>query len=96
MLVIVDQDYVATVLAWAKSQSLAEQLQAQLDRLGSYAECHLGKDFAPHSFSFAVYRDGQFLFNGGLIYQGPEQPADGSPPSFTVSLAEGTGWFIHT
>ncbi len=35
-------------------------------------------------------------FSGGLIYQGPDSPADGSFPSLTVSLAEGVGWFVHT
>ena len=34
--------------------------------------------------------------NGGLIFQGPGLPADGSFPSLTVSLASGTGWFCHT
>lgn len=35
---------------------------------------------------------------GGLIYQGPSQPADGSFPSLTVSISPGEreGWFIHT
>jgi hypothetical protein len=31
-----------------------------------------------------------------LIYQGPNCPADGSFPSLCVSLAPGTGWFVHT
>ena len=52
----------------------------------------LGKDFAPYSFDFALYRPGakdarKFVFNGGLIFQGPSCPADGSFPSLTVSLA---------
>jgi hypothetical protein len=67
-------------------------------------QCVLGYDFAPHSFSFAIHvladstGDGkrQLWFNGGLIYQGPRCPANGSFPSLTVSLAEGTGWFCHT
>ena len=36
------------------------------------------------------------MMEGGLIYQGPGNPADGSFPTLTVSLAKGTGWFVHT
>lgn len=72
-------------------------------------QCTLGKDFAPYSFDFAQFRlgykeneegcvvpDRRFIFNGGLIYQGPGSPGDGSFPSLSVSLAPGTGWFCHT
>lgn len=39
----------------------------------------------------------QHWFNGGLIYQGPAQPADGGFPSLTVSLdSTKHGWFVHT
>lgn len=65
--------------------------------------CVLCSDFAPHSFAFELYRPDpaaeggrRFRFNGGIIFQGPNNPANGGAPSFTVSLAEGTGWFIHT
>ena len=46
----------------------------------------------------AYARSGErtFSYNGGMIYQGPSCPADGSFPSLTVSLASGTGWFCHT
>jgi hypothetical protein len=69
---------------------------------GKNTRCYLYSDFAPHSFAFTMMRqeelDGEWemWFNGGLIYQGPECPADGSAPSFTVSLDKATGWFIHT
>jgi hypothetical protein len=67
-------------------------------------QCVLSYDFAPHSFSFcrhilpAYARSGErtFSYNGGLIFQGPRCPGDGSFPSLSVSLAEGTGWFCHT
>jgi len=67
-------------------------------------QCVLYDDFAPHSFCFSHFmparysKDNQrhFWFNGGLIFQGPSCPADGSFPSLTVSLASGTGWFCHT
>jgi hypothetical protein len=67
-------------------------------------QCMLSKDFAPHSFCFGHYALPLFSttgkramwFNGGLIYQGPGQPADGSFPSLIVSLDRHTGWFCHT
>jgi hypothetical protein len=103
-----DDDYLAKVRAFADSLGLRDQLEKQFDYLSTYASnggtkenvCIIGKDFAPHSFAFAIYqiRDGErrYWFNGGLIYQGPDSPADGGAPSFTVSLAEGRGWFVHT
>lgn len=37
------------------------------------------------------------LYTGGLIYQGPDLPADGSEGSLTVSLDRTKiGWSIHT
>jgi hypothetical protein len=56
------------------------------------------------AFSFAHYLlpdstgDGErrLCLHGGLIYQGPDSPANGLGPSLTVSLAPGTGWFCHT
>jgi hypothetical protein len=32
---------------------------------------------------------------GGLIYQGPACPGDGSFPSLTVNLSSDHGWFRH-
>lgn len=100
MLVIHDPEYLDLVRDFAKSMGLEQQLQQKLDYLAEYGDgnntCKLGKDFAPHSFIFTMFRDGSYWFNGGLIYQGPDCPADGSFPSFTVSLAKRTGWFVHT
>lgn len=63
----------------------------------------LYKDFAPLSFVFWIemrQEDGSYerWMNGGLIYQGPDIPADGSAPSFTVTITDPTevGWFMHT
>jgi hypothetical protein len=97
---------------FARSIGLLSQLEHQLEWLATYAkhegsprrQCILGGDFATYSFSFAHYElpNGEpeskrrFWFNGGLIYQGPTQPADGSFPSLTVSLHRNTGWFCHT
>jgi hypothetical protein len=58
----------------------------------------VGQDFAPHSFTFAIWRDVQLrydvrptranlLLNGGWIYAGPGAPGDGSFPSLSVDLS---------
>jgi hypothetical protein len=98
-------DRLEQVREFARSMGLTEQLEHQLGYLAGYGDAHnqvvLGYDFAPHSFSFALFRPGpkderKFRFNGGLIFQGPSCPGDGSFPSLTVSLVGGNGWFCHT
>jgi hypothetical protein len=105
-------DRLEEVREFARLMGLGPQLERQLSWLADYGrnpdrpsrQCALGYDFAPHSFSFAHYLlpdstgDGkrQLYLNGGLIYQGPDSPANGSFPSLTVSLTPGTGWFCHT
>ncbi len=88
-----------------ENQSLCRQLERQLDYLATYGghnyQCMLGKDFAPYSFDFALYRPGakdarRFVFNGGLLFQSAQQPANGSFPLLSVSLHSNTGWFVHT
>jgi hypothetical protein len=90
--------------------SQLERQLAWLDNFGCHddsprtKQCVLTKDFAPVSFCFAHYVLPEFSsegkrslwLHGGLIYQGPGSPADGSFPSLTVSLSTGTGWFCHT
>jgi hypothetical protein len=104
-LVILDDeqlDRLDRVREHARALGLSDQLERQLNYLAGYdgSQCVLGYDFAPHSFSFCLYKPGtkderKFRMNGGLIYQGPNCPGDGSFPSLTVSLASGTGWFCH-
>ena len=98
-------DHLEAVRENARQMGRSAQLERQLHYLATYGghsyQCILGKDFAPYSFDFALYRPGvkdarKFVFNGALIFQGPSCPADGSFPSLTVSLASGTGWFCHT
>jgi hypothetical protein len=109
-LVILDDeqlDRLEQVREFARLVGLGRQLEHQLCFLAHdwspNAQCILGYDFAPYSFSFCRYTlptDGtgerKFSYNGAMIYQGPNCPADGSFPSLTVSLASGTGWFCHT
>jgi hypothetical protein len=103
-------DRVEQVREFASTVGLRDQFEGQLARLnrltmGDYpCQCLLYTDFAPHSFGFsywtpAVYsRSGkrEFQYHGGLIYQGPGCPGDGSFPSLSVNLSSGAGWFCHT
>jgi hypothetical protein len=75
-------------------------------------QAEIGRDFAPHSFSFAIWRGsdnpfdhrerGDLMLNGGFIYAGPGAPGDGSSPAYSVDLAWVTGqrprhsWNVHT
>lgn len=69
---------------------------------GGETRCMVYKDWAPHSFKLLMQgrkapdQPWERIYNGGLVYQGPDCPADGSFPSLTVSFAEGDGWFVHT
>jgi len=102
----------AKVKEFADKVGLLEQLNGQLEYLGNYAcneengmdftKCTIYSDFAPMSFQFTMQmknKKGEYehFFNGGLIYQGPNIPANGNYPSFSVSMDNSkVGWFIHT
>jgi hypothetical protein len=103
------QPHLEKVREFARSMNLEEKLERQLDYLGSYAchedpertRCQLYTDFAPHSFTFVMERKnplGEYerWFNGGLIYNGPDCPNDGSFPALTVSFGDSIGWSVHT
>jgi len=108
------QAYLSEVLAKAIGMGLLQQLLDRLHYLAHYAEergkqegfvvrTTLWKDFAPLSFRFTheITRDGETWeswFGGGLIYEGPDVPADGSFPSLTVSVGSDgkPGWRVHT
>ena len=94
---------------WAIENGLHKEFSEAMSQLRNYGcseedptRCRviLGYDWAPHSFSFVIEgkKDGEYRhwFNGGLIYQGPDSPADGGFPSLTVSLHNNIGWFMHT
>lgn len=65
MLVVKCEEYLAKVREFAKSVGLLDQLERQLEYLGTYAcheengsdytRCELYSDFAPHSFSFCMF-----------------------------------------
>ncbi len=106
--------YIAEVLQQAARAGLLQELIDGLHYLAHYAEergkqegivvrTTLWKDFAPLSFRFTheITRDGETWepsLSGGLIYEGPDVPADGSFPSFTVSVGSDgkPGWRVHT
>ncbi len=95
-------DRLEQVREHARALGLFSQLERQLNYLAGYdgSQCVLGYDFAPHNFSFCLYRpspkeERKFRFNGGLLWQGSGAPADGSFPSLSVSLHNDTGLFIH-
>ena len=101
MLIIKCEEHLVKAKAFAKQIGKLEQLESQLEWLDNYAgrevtECYLYQDFAPHSFEFVIMKNNERWFNGGLIYQGPDQPGDGSFPALTVSLDSSQGWGIHT
>lgn len=66
--------------------------------------CTLHPDFAPLSFAFRMDRrndqtgEYEYWFNGGLIYSGPDCPADGSFPSLSVDVnpSDKPTWRVHT
>lgn len=101
---IEDPEHFARVMEFAVANKCYDKLMERLDYLGHYSDqattCHLYRDRAPHSFSFAMKRHGsQFWFAGGLIYSGPGQPLDGSGPAFTVGIGihpDVHGWSVHT
>lgn len=107
-------EHMTDVFKTAIEAGLLQQLLDALHGLAHYAEergkqegfvvrTTLWKDFAPLSFRFTheITRDGETWeswLSGGLIYEGPDVPADGSFPSLTVSVGgDGKpGWRVHT
>lgn len=78
---------------FAEKIGLTQQMLQSLFWLGGPSQVRAAGllwDHAPHSLCFS---NGLY---GGWIYQGPDSPANGGAPSFTVSLTPGVGWFAHT
>ena len=110
MLIVPEQtrEHFLSVVKFAVENGVIAQLLEQLWYLHTYAvheqvdhtnrTVTLFKDFAPQSFGL-LWKSGEHVYmNGGLIYQGPTCPADGSFPSLTVNIGDPTkvGWFVHT
>ena len=99
---IQNRDHYAKVLNYAAAIGMLASLKENLDRLENIATnlggvLHLGCDFAPYSFTWAVVRDGACVYNGGLIYHGQhDRGGDGGGPTFSVSVEPCDGWQIHS
>jgi hypothetical protein len=69
----------------------------------SKTRCTLFPDSAPLSFTFRMDKrnnktgEYNYWFNGGLIYSGPDCPADGSFPSLSVDVnpSDKPTWRVH-
>lgn len=107
MITITDQQYYDEVRKFAEEQGILDDLEKQIKYLHHSPDIQrltIGKDFAPHSFTFSLeVKVGQgkggyrLLFNGGIIYSGPGVPSDGSFPSLSVNIGKPKhGWSIHT
>jgi hypothetical protein len=110
-----DPKYFDEVVAFAKKVGLSEKkneddnssLKSRLDYLDHYGgddntRVHLGRDFAPYSFSFVIERksaagDWRCLFEGGLLFHGAHDGGgNGSAPALAVCMTPTTGWSVHT
>ena len=99
-----DPEHFIEVLNFALAAKAADRLLERLEYLANYGEgdntCMLYRDWAPHSFAFAMNKpDSQLWFNGGLVYSGPGQPLDGSAPALTVGIGIDSSkhsWSVHT
>jgi hypothetical protein len=102
-------EHMTKVLRFAVQVGATEQFVQRLEYLATYAQphtdtsCELYTDWAPFSFGFVMSRRSggtwERWFNGGMIYEGPGQPADGSMPALTVSLRPRRrlhDWGVHT
>ena len=105
-LVIECKDHYNAVLDFAIKNHAEAQLRSRLARLEQMCNepltrCYLHKDFAPYSFAFMLETPGSQRrpIVGGLIYNGPGQPGDGSGPAYSVNIdppADLHSWSIHT
>lgn len=93
------RDYYTETEQFASQKGLWDDFQANIDCLINLAknfnaELHIYKDFDPHSFTFALFRDGDLKYNGGIIYH----PIDAPDNSHSVEVCPSNKnhWSIHT
>lgn len=80
-----------TTLADCLSRFLTMEAENKLVNHSIYS------DYAPRSFMFTRYYNGDVSTVGGIIYHGPhDNGGDGSAPTFSVSLTPHKGWSVHT
>lgn len=91
------------ILVFAKENNLEESFSQAFAKLEHYSDNGYDvkhfSDFAPLSMEFVITDNGQFVLNGGLIFNGIHDGyGSGGAPIFSVSLCQAkvTGWLIHT
>lgn len=99
---VLDQAYLDDTVRFAMEVGKVDSLIQCFDRLQTIAEntnakvC-LGRDLAPHSFSFAINRETGCVINGGVIFHGSHDGGgNGGAPTYSVSMSPVDGWSIHT
>jgi len=92
------EEYFEQVERFAHDTGRLKQFYERIEQLCSNGDTvRLFQDFAPHSFEFVRLRNGEHVYNGGLIFHGPHDGGgNGGAPTFSVSLTPQDGWSIHT
>jgi len=88
---------------FAKSLGALENLEEQiahLEKIGTNMKASsivITKDFAEHGFNWAIIRDGECVYNGGLLFC-PPGDWGGGPPNFSVNIDPSSKpeWRIHS
>ena len=94
-------DYYKEVIAFAEKMNLLESFDEVMDSMNRKAKngytVKIYRDFAPYSFYFEQFYDGEPAGNGGIIYHGPiDNYGSGGAPTFSVTLTKTHGWSVHT
>ena len=91
------------IKSFATTNGLTDSFSKTFVRLESYShegnEVKLYTDFAPMSLYFEIFREGQFVLNGGFIFHSPfDGYGNGQFPTFSVCIDpdKTPGWSIHT
>ena len=93
----------AEIKGYANKHDLIESFYKTFSRFETFSksgyEVNLYSDFAPLSLYFEIFRDEQFVLNGGFIFHGPHDGfGNGGAPTFSVCIdpEKTAGWSIHT
>jgi hypothetical protein len=93
----------AEIKVFAIKNGLTDSYIKTFARLERYSqngcEVNLYSDFAPLSLYFEIFRNGQFILNGGFIFHGPHDGyGNGGAPTFSVCIdpERCPHWEIHT
>lgn len=91
------------IKAFATTNGLTESYNKTFARFERYSkegdEVKLYADFAPLSLYFEIFRNGNFILNGGMIFHGKHDGygSGGAPTfSFCIEPERSPHWEIHT